>query len=70
MQEAQKQKLPVTFRVAGTSLAGQAVSDSLLVITGDHWKAYEILDDAKKIRLQPGVIGGRANIYLAPYHKK
>lgn len=62
--------LPVTFRAAGTSLSGQAISDSVLIITGEHWKGFEILDDGKKIRLQPGVIGSRANVLLAPYGRK
>ena len=28
---------PVTFRAAGTSLSGQAVSDSVLVVAGGSW---------------------------------
>lgn len=57
--------LPVTFRAAGTSLSGQAVADSVLVMTGHGWKGHEILDNGQRIRLQPGVIGGHANRYLA-----
>ena len=30
--------LPVTFRAAGTSLSGQAISDSVLVVAGKHWE--------------------------------
>lgn len=51
-------RVPVTFRAAGTSLSGQAVTDAVLVIAGDSWKAYEILDGGQQIRLQPGIIGG------------
>src|SRR5688572_7653229 len=29
---------PVTFRAAGTSLSGQAVSDSVLVLLGEGWR--------------------------------
>ena len=29
--------LPVTFRAAGTSLSGQAISDSILIVAGKHW---------------------------------
>ena len=32
--------IPVTFRGAGTSLSGQAVTDSVLVIAGNHWKNF------------------------------
>ncbi|MCW8902757.1 FAD-binding oxidoreductase, partial [Sedimenticola sp.] len=62
---------PVTFRAAGTSLSGQAISDSvLLLLSGDYWRGYSISDDAAIIRLQPGVIGAWANSYLAPYQRK
>lgn len=63
-------KIPVTFRAAGTSLSGQAISDSVLVVASDHWKGYEVLEKGNKIRLQPGIIGSRANIILAPYGRK
>jgi len=62
--------VPVTFRAAGTSLSGQAVTDAVLVIAGDSWKAYEILDGGNRIRLQPGIIGGQANRYLLPLGRK
>lgn len=62
--------IPVTFRAAGTSLSGQSVSDSVLVIAGDSWKNYTISDDIQSITLQPGVTGGQANSLLARYGKK
>lgn len=63
-------KIPLTFRAAGTSLSGQAVSDSVLVIAGKHWEDYEVLDNGERIRLQPGVIGSKVNEYLKPYGRK
>jgi D-lactate dehydrogenase len=62
--------LPLTFRAAGTSLSGQAVTDSILVQLGDGWNSYSINADASEIRLQPGVIGAHANRYLAPFQRK
>ncbi|MGY8872315.1 MAG: FAD-binding and (Fe-S)-binding domain-containing protein [Pseudomonadales bacterium] len=62
--------IPVTFRAAGTSLSGQAITDSVLIQLRDGWKAYKINEDATEISLQPGVIGGKANQYLAPFNKK
>ncbi len=59
-----------TYRAAGTSLSGQAISDSILVLLGHTWNKYEILDEGNKIKLQPGIIGGHANVYLAPYGRK
>lgn len=61
---------PVTFRAAGTSLSGQAVTDSILVRLGTGWGDTRINSDATEITLQPGVIGGRANACLAPHDRK
>jgi D-lactate dehydrogenase len=62
---------PVTFRAAGTSLSGQAITDSVLLVLGyDGWRNYQISDDAATIRLQPGIIGAQANVYLAPLGRK
>ncbi|MEG1659966.1 MAG: FAD-binding and (Fe-S)-binding domain-containing protein [Bacteroides sp.] len=62
--------LPVTFRAAGTSLSGQAISDSILIVAGKHWEGYELSADHKRIRLQPGLIGERVNEILTPYGRK
>ena len=67
---AGKHQVPVTFRAAGTSLSGQAISDSLLIVLGDGWNKREILDNGDRIRLQPGVIGAHANAVLAPLGRK
>src|SRR5215218_889246 len=61
---------PVTFRAAGTSLSGQAVTDSVLVMLGDGWRGVRVADDARTIALQPGVIGAVANRRLAPFGRK
>ncbi|AMC99171.1 FAD-binding and (Fe-S)-binding domain-containing protein [Halomonas chromatireducens] len=63
-------RLPVTFRAAGTSLSGQAVTDSVLIQMGQGWRGHEILEGGQAIRLQPGVIGARANQVLAPFGRK
>jgi D-lactate dehydrogenase len=70
LREARSLRLPVTFRAAGTSLSGQAISDSVLVVLGTSWKHHSISSDASTITLQPGVIGARANAWLAPFGKK
>lgn len=70
LEHAGRLGLPVTFRAAGTSLSGQSISDSVLLVAGEHWKSYEILDEGRRIRLQPGLIGSRVNALLAPYGKK
>lgn len=62
--------LPVTFRAAGTSLSGQAISDSILIVAGKHWEKYSISPDHRQITLQPGIIGQRVNELLAPFGRK
>ena len=70
LKAADKYQLPVTFRAAGTSLSGQAISDSILIVAGKHWEQYEVLEEGKVIRLQPGIIGQRVNEILKPYGQK
>ena len=70
LQETSQLELAVTFRAAGTSLSGQAISDSVLVVAGEHWKKYQILEEGKKIKLQPGLRGAMANALLSKYGRK
>ncbi|PKL90369.1 MAG: 4Fe-4S ferredoxin [Ignavibacteriae bacterium HGW-Ignavibacteriae-2] len=67
---ASKYNIPITYRAAGTSLSGQAISDSVLVMIGSAWGAIKINEDISNISLQPGVIGARANLELKMYGKK
>ena len=68
LQKASEHGIPVTFRAAGTSLSGQAISDSVLLVAGKSWERYRILDDkATAIALQPGIIGARVGEILKPY---
>lgn len=67
---ADKYELPVTFRAAGTSLSGQSISDSILIVAGKNWEQYAISDDHTRITLQPGIIGARVNEILKPYGRK
>ncbi|MGF1736299.1 FAD-binding and (Fe-S)-binding domain-containing protein [Photobacterium satsumensis] len=70
IQTCRQLAVPFTFRAAGTSLSGQAVSDSVLITLTDDWRGHTILGQGEKIRLQPGVIGADANRYLAPFQRK
>ena len=63
---ANKYGLPFTFRAAGTSLSGQSVSDSILIVAGKHWEDYSVSADANSITLQPGIVGARVNQILKP----
>ncbi|MET0093755.1 MAG: FAD-binding oxidoreductase, partial [Sedimenticola sp.] len=71
LSSANRHQVPVTFRAAGTSLSGQAITDSVLLqLSGDGWRDYSVAADGNSIRLQPGIIGARANEILAGYHRK
>lgn len=54
MGTAREQEIAITFRAAGTSLSGQAITDSVLLTLGDGWNGHRILDNAQRIALRPG----------------
>ncbi|HEX8987610.1 MAG TPA: FAD-binding and (Fe-S)-binding domain-containing protein [Rhodocyclaceae bacterium] len=60
----------VTFRAAGTSLSGQAVTDGVLALIGESFATCDIAPDAATVRLGPGMVGGEANARLAPLGRK
>ncbi len=70
LKAASKSGVPVTFRAAGTSLSGQSVSDSVLIVAGKNWERYKVSEDASEITLEPGIIGARVNAILKPYGRK
>ena len=61
---------PVTFRAAGTSLSGQAITDSVLVLLTDSWRRCDVGPDGATVTVQPGVIGAEVNRRLAPFGRK
>ncbi len=63
-------KLSVTFRAAGTSLSGQAITDSILVVTSRNFRDFRLSEDKSLISLQPSITGQEANNILAPFSKK
>lgn len=64
---SQRARIPMTFRAAGTSLSGQAITNGLLVEVGHGWREIEPLDEGRRVRVQPGAIGARVNRALAPF---
>lgn len=70
LRAASKYDVPVTFRAAGTSLSGQSISDSVLIVAGKNWERYMISEDASAITLEPGIVGARVNAILKPYGRK
>ena len=67
---AHRHATPVTFRAAGTSLSGQAITDGVLALIGEGFASFELSDDAGQVRVGPGMIGGEVNRRLAPLGRK
>lgn len=62
--------LYLTFRAGGTSLSGQAVTDGILVDVANHWKGLRILEQGRRVAVQPGVVAAHVNAFLTPYRAK
>lgn len=59
-----REKVPLTFRAAGTSLSGQAVTEGLLADLSRGWGRVEVLDGGRRVRVEPGVVGATVNARL------
>lgn len=67
---ARAEGLPLTFRAAGTSLSGQAITEGVLAVLGDGWRKIEIHDNGDRITLGPAIIVANANRALKRFNKK
>ncbi|MFZ9660751.1 MAG: FAD-binding and (Fe-S)-binding domain-containing protein [Chitinophagaceae bacterium] len=63
-------KIPITFRTAGTSLCGQAITDGILVDLSQFWNKIAIENNGSQVRVQPGITGGMVNARLKKYFRK
>ena len=54
MEEGTRRGVPVTFRSGATSLSGQAQSAGILVDTRRHFRGIEVLDEGRRLRVEPG----------------
>jgi D-lactate dehydrogenase len=70
MAWASRTGTPLTFRAAGSSLNGQAQSDSVLVDVRRHFQRARIEDEGRHVRVQPGMVLGHVNRLLARYGRK
>ena len=53
LQTARQNNIPVTFRAAGTSLSGQAITNGILALIGEGFATYELNADASKVKVRP-----------------
>jgi len=65
---ANKENITLIPRTAGTSLAGQCVGDGIVVDVAKHFTNIIAFDEqAKTIKLQPGIVRDSLNVYLKPF---
>ena len=64
LKAARVHNVGLTFRAGGTSLAGQAVTDSVLVRIGRSWAGMKVVEDGARVDTGPAVIGGHVNAAL------
>jgi D-lactate dehydrogenase len=61
----------LTFRAAGTSLSGQAVTNGVIVdLTRGAWDSFLALDEGKRVRVGPGIVGAKVNERLRAFGRK
>ena len=65
-----EENVGLTFRSGGTSLSGQGVSSGILVDTRRYFKEIEVLDNGRRVRVQPGATVKQVNIALAKFGRK
>lgn len=63
-------QLYLTFRAAGTSLSGQAVTDGILLDISQAWKRMRVEDGGRRVAVEPGVIASNVNSFLEPWRVK
>lgn len=65
---AGQHQMSITPRTAGTSLAGQAVGDGLVVDVSKHFtKIISYNAEKKTVTVEPGVIRDELNLFLKPH---
>ncbi len=68
---AHRYRIPLLPRTSGTSLAGQAVNEALVLDFSRHLdRILEVNAEERWVRLQPGVVLDELNAHLAPYGLK
>ncbi|MDP7739924.1 MAG: FAD-binding and (Fe-S)-binding domain-containing protein [Lentisphaeria bacterium] len=67
---SRRRRVPLTFRAAGTSLSGQAVTSGILVDLSKFWRRITVEEGGARVHVQPGVVGATVNRILRPYSAK
>ncbi len=70
MRASRELRVPLTLRAGGTSLSGQSVTDGVLVDVRAGFRDVEVLDEGRRVRVQPGLTLRQVNARLAPYGRR
>lgn len=70
MRATARLRVPLTFRGGGTSLSGQSLTEGVLVDVRAGFRDLEVLDDGRRVRVQPGLTLRQVNARLAPYGRR
>jgi FAD/FMN-containing dehydrogenase/Fe-S oxidoreductase len=65
---AAKHKIPILPRTSGSSLAGQAVNEAVIIDFSRHLnRVLEVNQEERWVRVQPGIVLDELNLHLKPY---
>lgn len=68
---AEETNVSLTFRAAGTSLSGQTITESVIIlIPRENWKTYHFNIKENTIKAQPGLRGGELNLILKKHKRQ
>lgn len=70
LEVSRTNKVPITFRSGGTSLSGQAGTESVLIDSRAHFRTVTVLDDGARVRTGPGATVRAVNTRLARHGRK
>lgn len=70
LRQATGERRPLTFRSGGTSLSGQAQSDSVLADVRTHFRRIEVLDAGERVRVGPGATLRQVNAHLLRHMRR
>ena len=70
LRQATGERRPLTFRSGGTSLSGQAQSDSVLADVRRHFRSVEVLEAGERVRVGPGATLRQVNAHLLRHMRR
>nr|WP_240423829.1 FAD-binding and (Fe-S)-binding domain-containing protein [Microbacterium halotolerans] len=70
LSAASRRRTPVTFRSGGTSLSGQASGSGIMVDTRQRFRRIDVLDDGRRVRVQPGATVAQVNARLLRHGRR